>query len=180
MSNRWEDDGAGGRHIGTLRSPRLVGAAFASLLAGAFLSAPGCLNPRPEELPSSLEPVPSAPVVDSPRETCEDNPLLTGCAAPVPDQDLNGNPASPGNAEAEPASPGADNVDAGAGGAEDDSNGNGPEGDDSDGDDSDSDGSDADPTPRDAGASTDSRANSDAGQTRGGPHIEPGPRSSNP
>jgi hypothetical protein len=59
----------------------------AAVALGIAVSAaiPGCLNPRPEELPSTLE---TQAVVPNPdeggvvRETCSDNPLLAGCAPP--------------------------------------------------------------------------------------------------
>jgi hypothetical protein len=60
-----------------------------------FFAIPGCLNPRPEELPSSgNDDGQSGPVVPltPQRETCEDNRLLAGCADSLPDEDINGDP----------------------------------------------------------------------------------------
>jgi hypothetical protein len=69
--------------------------------AELFIAIPGCLNPRPEELPSHedlpTEPEPARMVE---RESCDDNPLLSGCA--LPDQDVNANPISPPAAEPAP------------------------------------------------------------------------------
>lgn len=64
---------------------RRLGAALVAA-AGVWLAAPGCLNPRPEELPSydgssPVGAVPSGPV----RESCDDNPLLAGCDSPGQD-----------------------------------------------------------------------------------------------
>jgi hypothetical protein len=55
-------------------------------ISAAFIAIPGCLNPRPEELPSMLdtEPVVADPTSGPVRETCSDNPYLAGCAAPDP------------------------------------------------------------------------------------------------
>lgn len=74
---------------------------------GLILQLSGCLNPRPEELPSAsqLDPV----VPGGVRETCESNPLLSGCELPASDindapngGDLSENPQDPG-----PDAPGA-------------------------------------------------------------------------
>jgi hypothetical protein len=65
---------------------------------------PGCLNPRPEELPSreSTQPVAPEPAPVPDRESCGDNPLLGGCE--LPDEDINGDPIiSPPAADPEPA-----------------------------------------------------------------------------
>jgi hypothetical protein len=75
-------------------SSRLCLAAAAVGIAW-FIAIPGCLNPRPEELPSTLdvEPIAADPVAGPGpvRETCSDNPYLAGCAAP--DEGVS-NPAS--------------------------------------------------------------------------------------
>jgi hypothetical protein len=73
---------------------RTLLAACAAVVAAAALGFPGsgCLNPRPEELPSSQfslpgdEPRPAEPV----RETCDDNPLLAECE--LPETDINADP----------------------------------------------------------------------------------------
>ena len=74
---------------------------------GSFLQLSGCLNPRPEELPSAsqLEPV----VPDGVRETCESNPLLTGCDLPESDIDdaPNGGDLSEGPEDPGSGAPGA-------------------------------------------------------------------------
>lgn len=93
--------------------PWAVLAAFCALLLAPLLGAPGCLNPRPEEDPSFQ--VGAAPPGDnSPgdqavtpatpeRETCSDNPLLAGCAAPSPGAP--GNNLEPGVADGEESAP---------------------------------------------------------------------------
>jgi hypothetical protein len=68
-----------------------------------FIAIPGCLNPRPEELPSHEDlPTEPEPARSVERESCEDNPLLAGCS--LPDQDINANPISPPAAEPAPES----------------------------------------------------------------------------
>jgi hypothetical protein len=87
--------------------PLALGSALASVVLGMLLAAPGCLNPRPEEDPSvdsseGIEPggvKPSTPI----RESCDDNPYLTGCD--VPDQDDNGADPEPANGGALPGAP---------------------------------------------------------------------------
>lgn len=86
---------------------------------GLFLQLSGCLNPRPEELPSAsqLDPV----VPGGVRETCENNPLLTGCELPESDindapngSDLSENPQDPSSgAPGASPSPGPEDVGAG-------------------------------------------------------------------
>lgn len=63
------------------------------LLAG-LVAVPGCLNPRPEEDPSALDAADprgdgavgnddgAADPLDAERETCDDNPALSGCEPP--------------------------------------------------------------------------------------------------
>lgn len=91
-----------------------LGAVVGVLLAG-LLAIPGCLNPRPEEDPSALEladpqdantgsadgDVPVASEAE--RETCDDNPLLSGCE-PVP-ASPGANVDGPPPASEEPAAP---------------------------------------------------------------------------
>jgi len=60
-------------------------AALGVLLLAALLGVPGCLNPRPEEEPS-YQVEGGGPDSDAVRETCEDNPLLAGCA-PIENND---------------------------------------------------------------------------------------------
>jgi hypothetical protein len=51
----------------------------------------GCLNPRPEELPSTQFSLPDEPTpVEPVRETCDDNALLGGCS--LPPSDINDDP----------------------------------------------------------------------------------------
>lgn len=72
------------QHLGGHAKARALLAALAALLVVAGLGLPGsgCLNPRPEELPSS-----DPEVVTPVRETCDDNPLLVGCELPSEDVD---------------------------------------------------------------------------------------------
>jgi hypothetical protein len=78
-------------------------ACFVAAALELSLAVPGCLNPRPEELPSSSNDqgagnvVPLAPMAD----TCDDNPLLAGCGDELPDTDINGEPI----AASEPSPP---------------------------------------------------------------------------
>ena len=78
-----------------------------ALIAGSIF---GCLNPRPEEDPSSDNGAPSNPAVVDPgvdldepatpeRESCDDNPLLAGCEPSAP--------ASPGAPATSPPQDGA-------------------------------------------------------------------------
>lgn len=81
-------------------------AALAALVTVVALGLPGsgCLNPRPEELPSAEDNQPLAPV----RETCDDNPLLAGCS--LPEQDISGDPIpAPAPAASDPLSGASDN-----------------------------------------------------------------------
>jgi hypothetical protein len=68
---------------------------------------PGCLNPRPEELPSTLETVAIVPGSDDGpvRETCGDNPYLAGCAPadPIAGESGNSTPVPPSPAAASPS-----------------------------------------------------------------------------
>jgi hypothetical protein len=78
------------------RRRRALLAACAAFMVVVALGVPGsgCLNPRPEELPSAdaqQNNTPDAPI----RETCDDNPLLAGCE--LPDQDINAAPADEGD-----------------------------------------------------------------------------------
>jgi hypothetical protein len=81
---------------------------MAAVALGLFLQLAGCLNPRPEELPSGSTSN-DAPVVE--RESCGSNPLLAGCE--LPDSDITGNPIggdgvadeSPGPDSAAPGAP---------------------------------------------------------------------------
>lgn len=64
-------------------------------MAAVALGLPGsgCLNPRPEELPSAEASRPNADFGAGPvRETCSDNPLLAGCD--LPPTDINDEPVS--------------------------------------------------------------------------------------
>lgn len=78
----------------SVRARRALLAACAAFMAVAGLGLPGsgCLNPRPEELPSDYvtEPNSAEPVAAPTRETCDDNPLLGGCE--LPEQDINADP----------------------------------------------------------------------------------------
>jgi hypothetical protein len=120
-------------HPGPEGRGRTLLAACAALVFALALGVPGsgCLNPRPEELPSGsgsdsplygLEASGPTPM----RQTCEDNPLLAGCD--LPETDINEEPnanagatpevpeeASPGASD--PALTGTDDMDAPAGGA---------------------------------------------------------------
>jgi hypothetical protein len=77
-------DGARGR--------RALLAACAAFLAVVALGLPGsgCLNPRPEELPSADFGLPG--MAPPERETCDDNPSLGGCE--LPSEDINGDVVS--------------------------------------------------------------------------------------
>jgi hypothetical protein len=112
------------RTLGVRR--RALLAACAALVAAIALGVPGsgCLNPRPEELPSGSDPD-LLPATEPMRETCEDNPLLAGCD--LPDEDINGNPIDappadlndPGAPEPQPSStPEAGASTSGAGGGD--------------------------------------------------------------
>ena len=104
QSRRWR----GARSL-----PLALAGALASVALGVLLAAPGCLNPRPDEDPSvdsteGIEPgeqQPSTPV----RESCDDNPYLTGCEdnVAVPDNDSaeEGTPANGGAAPGAPEGP---------------------------------------------------------------------------
>ena len=63
------------------------------LVVALGLPGSGCLNPRPEELPSANL-LPETPESDlAPiRETCDGNPLLVGCE--LPEEDINGETVS--------------------------------------------------------------------------------------
>jgi len=61
---------------------------MAAVALGLFLQLSGCLNPRPEELPSGSS-SPNTPGFAE-RETCESNPQLGGCE--LPDSDINAGP----------------------------------------------------------------------------------------
>jgi hypothetical protein len=78
------------------RARRALLAACAAFMVVVGLGFPGsgCLNPRPEELPSADLTQPNSPDPGSApiRETCDDNPLLAGCD--LPDQDINDSPVS--------------------------------------------------------------------------------------
>lgn len=77
--------------------------AIAALALGLFLQLSGCLNPRPEELPSgsASNDVPGVPV----REACDSNPLPAGCG--LPESDMNGAPVSAGDLSDDADAPGA-------------------------------------------------------------------------
>jgi hypothetical protein len=62
---------------------------MAAVALGLFLQLGGCLNPRPEELPSGTT---SNNVPGVERESCGSNPLLAGCE--LPDMDINGTPVA--------------------------------------------------------------------------------------
>lgn len=84
---------AGGRAPSARRALLAACAAFIAVVA-LGLPGSGCLNPRPEELPSadSTQPNSPDPALSPIRETCDDNPLLAGCD--LPDQDINADPVS--------------------------------------------------------------------------------------
>jgi hypothetical protein len=71
-------------------------AAFMVVVALGFPGS-GCLNPRPEELPStySIEGAPGPDPAPT-RETCDDNPLLGDCE--LPEADVNAAPADESDA----------------------------------------------------------------------------------
>jgi hypothetical protein len=79
------------QHAGRRRAlgPARLACAISGAATVLSLVFSGCLNPRPEELPSSQAPEgPGAPGDDNlfaprPSETCDDNSLLGGCAAPA-------------------------------------------------------------------------------------------------
>jgi hypothetical protein len=85
------EDGLGRASLAGRARRRALLAAFAAVVAFVGLAVPGsgCLNPRPEELPSSgpsgVDDDVAAPV----RETCDDNPLLAGCDLPETDIEEN-------------------------------------------------------------------------------------------
>jgi hypothetical protein len=89
---------------GARRRPALL-AACAAFVAAVALGFPGsgCLNPRPEELPSADFGAPGSPTPV--RETCDDNPLLGACELPV--QDINGEPLPSESNDDEAAPPSA-------------------------------------------------------------------------
>jgi hypothetical protein len=104
----------------------VLGAVLGVLLAG-LVAIPGCLNPRPEEDPSALELAdpaggsavsengPAMEAADPIRESCDDNPLLSGCEPPSPTPGAGGVDAPPPASEGPPAAP----ADAGAPGPND-------------------------------------------------------------
>jgi hypothetical protein len=79
------------------RRPLLAVCAAFMLVAALGFPGSGCLNPRPEELPSAditgitpgADPAPM-------RETCSDNPLLAECE--LPEADINAAPADESDA----------------------------------------------------------------------------------
>lgn len=89
------------------RALRSTGAAAALLAAGAWLSAAGCLNPRPEELPSNQDDPGFSGEGDVPSEdsASPSNPSGTPPAEPAP---------SPGASEAPPLEEQGAPADAGA------------------------------------------------------------------
>ena len=87
--------------FGRLRS---LAAGLAIVVAALGLGFPGsgCLNPRPEELPSGANGEAERPA-EVLRETCEDNPLLAGCA--LPETDVNADDIGNDESDAPPADP---------------------------------------------------------------------------
>jgi hypothetical protein len=75
-------------------------------LAPLFITIPGCLNPRPEELPSSADGIaPGAAAATPVRESCGDNPALAGCG--VADTNVSDNPAAGGTSSNDSDAPGS-------------------------------------------------------------------------
>jgi hypothetical protein len=99
VSDCGDDEGRATPESHGRRERRLLLAGCAPFLFVVALGLPGsgCLNPRPEELPSAnvTENTPgSAPAPT--RETCSDNPLLGECE--LPEADINAAPADEGDA----------------------------------------------------------------------------------
>jgi hypothetical protein len=69
-----------------------------------FIAIPGCLNPRPEELPSTLNVAPIVPGPGPVSEMCSDNPYVAGCAAP--DENVSNPTSSAPEAAPAPQAPG--------------------------------------------------------------------------
>jgi hypothetical protein len=85
---------------GARRRPGLLAACAAFVVAVALgFPGSGCLNPRPEELPSADFGAPGTP--PPVRDTCDDHPLLGDCDLPA--QDINGEPLPSGSSEDEAA-----------------------------------------------------------------------------
>jgi hypothetical protein len=80
------------------RRPLLAACAAFMVVVGLGFPGSGCLNPRPEELPSADLTVPNTPGLEPAptRETCDDNPLLADCA--LPEADINAAPADESDA----------------------------------------------------------------------------------
>jgi hypothetical protein len=95
----------------------------------ALIAIPGCLNPRPEELPSSQNTSVTDPGLPGPvRETCADNPYLGGCS--LPDDSVNSPAGSAPESSPMPGAPGFGAVgDAGDGTEADAGAGSDPEAD---------------------------------------------------
>jgi hypothetical protein len=76
----------------------LAGCAAFMLVVALGFPGSGCLNPRPEELPSADLSLPNSPETgpEPSRETCDDNPLLGDCE--LPESDINAAPADENDA----------------------------------------------------------------------------------
>jgi hypothetical protein len=93
VSDCGDDGGVAGRASSARRALLAACATFMAVVA-LGLPGSGCLNPRPEELPSADFTQPNTPdeSLTPIRETCDDNPLLAGCD--LPEQDINADPVS--------------------------------------------------------------------------------------
>lgn len=130
MSNCGDDEGRATPERHERLGRRALLAACAAFMVVVALGFPGsgCLNPRPEELPSAEFSLPNSPESNPAptRETCSDNPLLGDCE--LPEADINAAPADEddapppsestglsGESAPEPSAPGSEPAGGGGG-----------------------------------------------------------------